>query len=121
MIVLKSLLNNYCSFDKYIIHYYFTLNLFFKPYVQLIRMHHEISRLKDIKLINSTVGISLHNVLRNYMEMMFIIVDTVRPGVADSCLPHPSYQSIYILHTASRRPVTGCSNCFASSENRWIT
>jgi len=76
MIVLKSLLNNYCSFDKYIIHYYFTLNLLFKPYVQLIRMHHEISRLKDIKLINSTVGISLHNVLRNYMEMMFIIVDT---------------------------------------------
>ena len=39
-------------------------------------MHHEISRLKDIKLINSTVGISLHLVLRNYMEMMFIIVDT---------------------------------------------
>jgi hypothetical protein len=32
--------------------------------------------LKDIKLINSTVGISLRNVLRNYMEMMFIIVDT---------------------------------------------
>ena len=27
MIVLKNLLNNYCSFDKYIIHYYFTLNL----------------------------------------------------------------------------------------------
>jgi len=46
-------------------------------------MHHGISRRKDMKLINSRVGISLHLVLRNYMEMMFIIVDTV----ADSCLP----------------------------------
>jgi hypothetical protein len=76
MIVLKNLLNNYCCFDKYILHYYFTLNLFFKAYVQLIRMHHGISRWKDMKLINSRVGISLHLVLRNYMEMMFIIVDT---------------------------------------------
>ncbi len=38
MIVLKNLLNNYCCFDKYILHYYFTLNLFFKAYVQLIRV-----------------------------------------------------------------------------------
>jgi len=38
-------------------------------------MHHGISRRKDMKLINLTVGISLHLVLRNYMEMMFIIVD----------------------------------------------
>jgi len=29
-----------------------------------------------MKLINSRVRISLHLVLRNYMEMMFIIVDT---------------------------------------------
>jgi hypothetical protein len=76
MIVLKNLLNNYCCFDKYILPYYFTLNLFFKDYVQLIRMHHGISRWKDMKLINSRVGISLHLVLRNNMEMMFIIVDT---------------------------------------------
>jgi len=39
-------------------------------------MHNGISRWKDMKLINSRVGISLHLVLRNYMEMMFIIVDT---------------------------------------------
>ena len=77
---------------KYIIHYFFTLNLFFNP---------------------------LHLVLRNYMEMMFIIVDT---SWRSWQLPAPpNYQSVYILHTASRRPVTGCSNCFASSENRWIT
>jgi hypothetical protein len=76
MIVLKNILNNYCCFDKYILHYYFTLNLFFNAYVQLIRMYHGISRLKDMKLINSAVGISLHLVLRDYMEMMFIIVDT---------------------------------------------
>jgi hypothetical protein len=77
MIVLKNLLNNYCRFDKYILHYYFTfLNWFFKAYFQLVRMHHGISRLKDMKLINSRVGIFFHLVLRNYMEMMFIIVDT---------------------------------------------
>jgi hypothetical protein len=29
--------------------------LFFKAYVQLIRMHHGISRWKDMKLINSRV------------------------------------------------------------------
>jgi len=76
MTVLKNLLNNFCCFDKYILDYYFIFNLFFKAYVQLIRMHHGISRWKDMKLINSVVGISLHLVLRNYMEMMFIIVDT---------------------------------------------
>ena len=81
-------------------------------------MHHGISRRKDMKLINSIAGISLHLVLRNYMEMMFIIVDTSRCSWQLPAPPQLSF--LYILHTASRRPVTGCSNCFASSESRWI-
>jgi hypothetical protein len=41
-------------------------------------MHHGKSRREDMKLINSRVvgGIWLYLVLRNYMEMIFIVDDT---------------------------------------------